>query len=144
MKREEHSKIEIKSAFVDEEDKELVEMLPSDRYDSKKPLFAEVELLRLTKVEDWFKDGTTIVRTLRNGRGRNPYTDSTIRMRLEAQRNGETLLSNYPEIEPVFLLPEGYGQTEEEIKAAEGKPYDIFTSERMTKYPKEVRPKYFE
>lgn len=144
LKREEHSKIEIKAGFVDEEDKELVELLPADRYDSSKALFADIELLRLNKIEDWFKDGTTIVRTLRNGRGRNPYTDSTIKMRLEVQRNGETLLSNYPDMEPVFKLPEDYGQTEEEIKLASNKPYDYYTSETMFKYPKEVRPKYFE
>ena len=126
------------------EDKDLLAKLPSDKYDASKPLFAQIKLHRLTKIEDWFKDGTTIVKTLRNGRGRNPYTDSTIKFRLEVQRNGEKILSNYPDKEPVFVLPEEYGQTEEEKKADADKPYDIYTSERMTKYPKEVRPKYFE
>ena len=42
----------------------------------------DVELHRLIKIEDWFKDESTIVRTLRKGKGRSPFIDSTIKFRL--------------------------------------------------------------
>ena len=85
LKRGEVSKVEIKNTFVANEDSTLLKMLQDSEaaYDESKPLFAYVKLLRLAKLEDWFKDGTTIVRTLRKGKGRNPYTDSTVKLRLE-------------------------------------------------------------
>ena len=95
-------------------------------------------------MEDWFKDGTTIVRTLRNGRGRNPYIDSTVTLRLAIWKNDELVLSNYPEIEPLIVLPEEYGQTVEELKQQEGTSYDVYTSENLKRLPKDARPFYLE
>ena len=56
----------------------------------------DVELHRLIKIEDWFKDESTIVRTLRKGKGRSPFIDSTIKFRLQVVQNDEQVLSNYP------------------------------------------------
>ena len=54
----------------------------SDDYDRTKPLIAFCKLTNLVKSEDWFKDGSTIVRSLRKGKGRTPFVDSTVKMRL--------------------------------------------------------------
>lgn len=67
------------------------------------PLFFQIKLNKLIKIEDWFKDESTIVKTLRKGKGRNPYIDSTIKMRLQVLVNGEQILSNYPEFEPKLI-----------------------------------------
>jgi hypothetical protein len=106
VKREEHSRIQIKPSFLVEEDQATCELLGD--FDKEKPVFAEINILKLIKIEDWFKDGTTIVKTFRKGRGRNPYTDSTVTFRMEVLRNGEKVLSNYPELQPVMYLPEEY------------------------------------
>ena len=47
-----------------------------------------MELTKLIKVEDWYNDRTTIMRTLRKGKGRNPYTDSEIYFRMKIEVNG--------------------------------------------------------
>lgn len=119
MKRDEKSRIEIKKTFVPEEDNELLALL-DEGYDKSKALFAHVHLHKLVKIEDWFKDGTTIVKTLRKGKGRNPFVDSTVKLRLQVQVNGTKILSNYPELEPNLL--------QEEIK---DQPYDFFRSENL-------------
>ena len=59
-------------------DEELLELLKDSQFDSKVDLQAEITLLKLIKVEDWYQDGTAVMRTLRRGKGRNPYTDSDI------------------------------------------------------------------
>lgn len=70
-------------------------MLPD--YDPKKDLYLNVKLQKLVKVEDWYKDGSTMVRTLRSGgKGRSAYSDSTIILRLKIDVNGEQIYSNYP------------------------------------------------
>jgi hypothetical protein len=79
-----------------EEDQATVELL--GEYDKEKPVFADIHILKLIKIEDWFKDETTFVKTFRKGRGRNPYTDSTVSFRMEVFRNDEKILSNYPEL----------------------------------------------
>lgn len=39
-----------------------------------------IELINLYKVEDWYNnDRSTTMKTLRKGKGRNPYTDSEIK-----------------------------------------------------------------
>jgi hypothetical protein len=49
-------------------------------YDPKKDLYLTITLKSLMKVEDWFKDGTTLVSTIRKGgKGRSPYADSTVK-----------------------------------------------------------------
>ena len=83
-----------------------------------KPITFHIELLRLTKIEDWFKDGTTIIKTLRNGTGRNPYTDSTVTFRIELRVNDSVIYTNYPEFEP---------SSDEKVK------YDFYTSEDVKK-----------
>ena len=44
---------------------------------------------QLVKIEDWFKDNSTILRTFRKGKGRSPYIDSTIKFRMQVLVNGE-------------------------------------------------------
>jgi len=88
---------------VKSDDKQLFDLLNAiqdSKYDSKNSLFFHIKLNQLIKIEDWFKDESTIVKTLRKGKGRNPYIDSTIKMRLQVIVNGEQILSNYPEFEP--------------------------------------------
>ncbi len=52
-------------------------------YDPAKDLYLQITLDSLVKVEDWFKDGTTLVRTIRKGgKGRSPYADSTVKCKL--------------------------------------------------------------
>ena len=56
-----------------------------------------IKLNALVKVEDWYKDGSTMVKTLRSGgKGRSPYADSTIKMRLMVEVNDACIYSNYP------------------------------------------------
>lgn len=57
------------------EDKEL---RSSDKYDKTKDIWAECHMHRLYKTEDWFKDGKVLMKTIRKGKGRKPYVDSTI------------------------------------------------------------------
>lgn len=61
----------------------------SDDYDRTKPIIAFCKLTNLVKSEDWFKDGSTIVRSLRKGKGRTPFVDSTVKMRLKIEVNGK-------------------------------------------------------
>lgn len=50
----------------------------------------------LVKVEDWYKDGTTFVKTIRKGgKGRSPYSDSVIKMRLKVEVNDKMVFTNY-------------------------------------------------
>lgn len=42
-------------------------------------LTVELELHKLIKVEDWFKDGSTIKRVLRKGKGASPQYDSNVK-----------------------------------------------------------------
>lgn len=121
MKRGEKAKIEIKKTFIPNEDSELVALLGED-YDHDKTIFAFVHLKRLVKTEDWFKDGSTLVKTLRKGKGRNPFIDSEVSLRMQIIVNGKQIISNYPEFEPNLLL--------EEIK--EQKPYNLENSENVS------------
>jgi len=59
-------------------------------------LWAEVTLHKLFKVEDWYKDGKTRVETIRKGKGRKPYVDSTVYFYLRIQLDEEELYSNFP------------------------------------------------
>lgn len=79
-------------------------------------------MLHLIKIEDWFKDGTTIVRTLRKGKGRNPYTDSTVSFRIQISVDGKVLVNNYPDSEP-----KEFG----ELTSSESGPYDFSSSENL-------------
>lgn len=82
MKRNEKSSTIVKAFFINEEDKELVEILGAE-YNSEKDVIVEIELLKLFKVEDWFKDGTSLKRILRKGKGMSPQIDSIVKRKLE-------------------------------------------------------------
>ncbi len=56
----------------------------------------DIELISLIKVEDWYNDRTCMMRTLRKGKGRNAYTDSTVYFRIKIEVNGSETYSNYP------------------------------------------------
>mmetsp|Transcript_20906 Transcript_20906/g.25697 ORF Transcript_20906/g.25697 Transcript_20906/m.25697 type:complete len:251 (+) Transcript_20906:1048-1800(+) len=57
----------------------------------------DIELVKLIKVEDWYGGKTAVMRTLRKGKGRNAYTDSTVYFRIKIEVNGESKFSNYNE-----------------------------------------------
>jgi hypothetical protein len=69
-------------------------------------------MTRVVKIEDWFKDGNTIVKNLRKGRGRNPFIDSSIKFRLQVLVNGETVVNNYPEKDPYVDTPYNFYESE--------------------------------
>ena len=50
-------------------------------------LWAEVTLHKLFKVEDVYKDGKTRVETIRKGKGRKPYVDSTVYCKYNPQNS---------------------------------------------------------
>ena len=55
-------------------------MAEIEGWDKAKDLLFVIELLNLFKVEDWYdNDRTVTMKTLRKGKGRNPYTDSEIK-----------------------------------------------------------------
>jgi hypothetical protein len=59
-------------------------------------VFVFMEMIKMVKIEDWFKDGSTVVKTVRKGKGRNIYIDSTLLLRLQVIVDGVSILSNYP------------------------------------------------
>ena len=69
--------------------------LKSIRSQSGKSLMLP-KLLKLIKVEDWYNDKTAIMKTLRKGKGRSPYADSDIWLRMKIEVNGQEIYSNYP------------------------------------------------
>ena len=84
MKVGEHSEFTVIAEQFNTQDEDSFndDILPSQitDYDSKKNLYVDVKFESLVKVEDWYKDGTTLVKTLRKGgKGRSPYADSTIK-----------------------------------------------------------------
>lgn len=133
--------IEIKNTFVPEEDLPLCKILKEkgDDYDESKALFAHMHLHRLTKTEDWFKDETTLVRTIRKGKGRNPYTDSTVKFRLQMVVNGKEVLSNYPKNAPLMKVLAADEEGKEEPSE-----YNLFESENMRRLTTEERVQYIE
>ena len=82
MKRLENSRFTVNKTYWEDDDlfgdEKLLELLKDTPFDSKVDLQADIQLLKLIKVEDWYGDGTAVMRTLRRGKGRNPYTDSDI------------------------------------------------------------------
>lgn len=66
-------------------DEEIIKSIKD--YDPKRNLYFNVQLHSLVKVEDWYKDGTTLMRTLRQGgKGRSPYADSTIKSKFSQKK----------------------------------------------------------
>ena len=113
LKRNEQSQTTVKKEFVNDNDKDLIQMLGSD-YNSEKDLIIDAELLKLVKVEDWFKDGTTFKKVIRKGKGRQPAIDSTVKcknyitndiiiVRLKITVNDEKVITNnYKEGDPTL------------------------------------------
>mmetsp|Transcript_14318 Transcript_14318/g.22299 ORF Transcript_14318/g.22299 Transcript_14318/m.22299 type:complete len:171 (-) Transcript_14318:657-1169(-) len=113
-------------------------------------------MIRLVKVEDWFKDGSTIVRSLRKGKGRSPFIDSTVSFRLSIEVEGKQVLSNYPDLEPVefgeVVNESRAEQIESEKDQEETKtpteeytsscPYDYPVSENLRLIPEKKRAEY--
>ena len=78
---ESFNNLEEEDSFKDEE---IIKSIKD--YDPKRNLYFNVQLHSLVKVEDWYKDGTTLMRTLRSGgKGRSPYADSTIKCKYVAE-----------------------------------------------------------
>ena len=100
MKRGEQSRFTVMPDFLNEEEDEGMEEFLSastQSWDKARPFVLDLQLVNLTKVEDWYSDKTTIMRTLRKGKGRNAYSDSTIYFRIKIEVNGNQIYSNYPE-----------------------------------------------
>ena len=132
--------VEVRKTFVTEYDKGLIadtleKSSSEQKYNPDAALFIEIHLHRLIKTEDWFKDGTTLVRSLRKGRGRNPYIDSTVKLRLKILVNDKLIVSNYPEMAPDMLQEDKENQSKEQ-------PYDLVDSEDLKKLNVEKRAAY--
>lgn len=99
MKRGEKSRFTVSQDFLTENEDEGMEefFAGSPAWDKTKTFVIDLELINLIKVEDWYKDKSTVMRTLRRGKGRNPYTDSLIYFRIKIEVNGNQIYSNYPE-----------------------------------------------
>jgi hypothetical protein len=85
------------------------------------------------KIEDWFKDGTTIVKSLRKGRGRNPYIDSTVKFRLQVLVNDVEVSSNYPDSYD-FFEDENFNSLSKEEQATYIESLENVYTERLDSY----------
>lgn len=66
----------------------LGQLAEVEGWDKAKDLLFVIELLNLYKVEDWYNnDRTVTMKTLRKGKGRNPYTDSEIHCKFLQKAN---------------------------------------------------------
>lgn len=81
--------------FAENEDEGMEAWLEGTPWNKALPLVIDMELHKLVKVEDWYNDKSTIMRTYRKGKGRSPYTDSVIYFRLRIEVNGAEIYSNY-------------------------------------------------
>ena len=83
MKRQEVSQFLVSAETVKEDESLNNQMAEVKDWDNTKDLLFIIELINLYKVEDWYNnDRTTTMKTLRKGKGRNPYTDSEIKCKL--------------------------------------------------------------
>jgi len=100
LKRLEKSRFTVNKTYWQDTDlfgdEKLHEFLKDTPWDDNKDLNAEIELLKLIKVEDWYHDKTAIMKVLRKGKGRSPYADSDIWLRMKIEVNGAEIYSNYP------------------------------------------------
>ena len=110
MKRGEKSRFTISEQFLEENEDEGMEEFFAEvpAWDKAKTFVIDLELTKLIEVEDWYKDKTTIMRTLRKGKGRSPYTDSLIYFRIKIEVNDNQIFSNYPESDKVIEEQEDY------------------------------------
>ena len=100
MKRGEKSRFIVSQEFLAEnEDEGMEAFFEGTPWDKNNFFVMDMELLSLIKVEDWYQDKSAVMRTLRKGKGRNAYTDSTVYFRIKIDVNGNEIFSNYPESE---------------------------------------------
>ena len=98
MKRGEKSRFTVSPDFRQEnEDEGMEQFFQGSNWDSSKTFVMDVELVKLIKVEDWYGGKTAVMRTLRKGKGRNAYTDSTVYFRIKIEVNDQQVFSNYKE-----------------------------------------------
>ena len=67
MKRGEKSSTVVKVSYIKENDDATLNLIKEklgDSFDENGILIIELELLRLIKVDDWFKDGQVLKRTI--------------------------------------------------------------------------------
>jgi len=57
----------------------------------------DVILHSLIKQEDWFKDGTSFLRTFKKTKGAQPNSDSIVKVFLKITVNDEVKVNNFPE-----------------------------------------------
>lgn len=111
-KRTEKSRFTVSPDFIKEEEDEegMTELLGSTSWDRTKSFVMDIEIVKLIKVEDWYNDRKAVMRTLRRGKGRSPYTDSLIYFRIMIEVNGEKVFSNYQASELPIEEQEDYKQ----------------------------------
>lgn len=98
MKRGEKSRFTVSPEYCKEkEDEGMQDFLAGTPWESHKVFIMDIELVNITKVEDWYGGKTAVMRTLRKGKGRNAYSDSTVYFRIKVEVNGEQTFSNYQE-----------------------------------------------
>ena len=68
----------------------------SKEYDEAKDLWAEVTLQKMFKTDNWYNDKTAMLMTIRKGKGRKPYIDSTVYFNLRIQVDDKEVFSNFP------------------------------------------------
>lgn len=78
MKRTEKCSVQVSKSYLKSDDITLTEEL-GQGYNPDSDLTIDVELVRLVKVEDWFKDGgSSLKKVLRKGKGGSPNIDSEV------------------------------------------------------------------
>lgn len=70
--------------------------LLGEAYDPSRDLWGEVLMNKIFKIDDWYNDKTAMLCTIRKGKGRKPYLDSTIYFNLRVQVDGKEMFSNFP------------------------------------------------
>ena len=97
MKRGEKCRFTVSEQFQEEnEDEGMAEFFANTpAWDKTKAFIMDIEMLKITKVEDWYKEKSTMMRTLRKGKGRSPYSDSLITFRIKIEVNDTEIFSNY-------------------------------------------------
>jgi hypothetical protein len=59
-------------------------------------LWGDVLMNKIFKVDNWYNDKSAMLCTIRKGKGRKPYLDSTIYFNLRVQVDDKEVFSNFP------------------------------------------------
>ena len=81
MKVGEHSTVQVKASFIQEEDKLMVEVL-GGKYQPEKDLQIEAQMHKLFKVEEWYKEEgkkSCLKKVIRKGKKEKPNIDSVVK-----------------------------------------------------------------